>query len=264
MGGDTEDEGRAGVDRRGERRRGERPEMAHRTAAAQRAEHAEHQPVHVEQRQGVGEHVRVRPGPGIGERVEARRDRPAGQHRTLRRPGGPGGVDDQRRSGARQVGIDVSQCRTSGAVRLTGDRDPADLGQRGGKVDGGVGEHGAGRRIRDDVRQLARTAARVDRHRRHPGEQRRDDPDGGGQRRRRPHRDAVQPGDLAGEGTGAGRQLGVGERTVGKGQRGPACGRVEKGGQQRVHGQAPSLVPGTGGDPSTAKAVRVTPPPYRG
>ena len=36
------------------------------------------------------------------------------------------------------------------------------------------------------------------------------------------------------EGTGPGGQLGVGQRTVGEGERGPVCGRVEKGREQRV------------------------------
>ncbi len=50
-----------------------------------------------------------------------------------------------------------SESTFRGAERaIAGDRDPADVGQRGGEVDAGVGEHGAGRRVRDDVRQLAR------------------------------------------------------------------------------------------------------------
>ena len=77
---------------------GREPAQVHRRpAAAQRAEDPDHQPMDVEQRQPVGDHVALGPGPCVGERVEVGGDRPPRQHRALGRPGGPRGVDDQSR-----------------------------------------------------------------------------------------------------------------------------------------------------------------------
>ncbi len=89
----------------------------------------------------------------------------AGQHGALRRPGGPGGVDDQRRSGSRQVGIDVSH--RSRVPTRGGSGSGGRSASGAGRSAPGAASTALGRRVGDDVRQLARAAARVDRHRRH-------------------------------------------------------------------------------------------------
>ena len=76
---------------------GEAAEVPRRAAAAQRPEHAQDQPVDVEQRQPVRDDVLTGPRPRVGERVEVGGDRPPRQHDALRRPGRARRVDDDRR-----------------------------------------------------------------------------------------------------------------------------------------------------------------------
>ena len=76
--------------------RREPAEMPRAAAAPQRPEHAEDQPVHVEQRQPVRDDVVAGPLPRVRQRVEVRGERPPRQHDALRRPGRPGRVDDDR------------------------------------------------------------------------------------------------------------------------------------------------------------------------
>ncbi len=73
----------------------EAAQVSHRAAESQRAQDAEDQPVHMEQRQPVHEDVVAGPLPGVGERVQRRGDRPARDDGTLGRAGGAGGVDDE-------------------------------------------------------------------------------------------------------------------------------------------------------------------------
>lgn len=76
---------------------GEPAEVAHGAAPPQRAQDAEDQPVHVEQRQRVDEDVVAGPLPGVLQRVQGGGDGPARQDRALGRAGGAGGVHDQGR-----------------------------------------------------------------------------------------------------------------------------------------------------------------------
>jgi hypothetical protein len=235
VGGHPEYERAAAVDRVGQRGGREGAEVTKRATPPQRAEHAEHEAVHVEQRQGVDERVGGRPRPGVGERVEVRGDRATREHRTFGRAGRAGGVDHQSGVG-RRCGFGVSHTGTGGLARTrrVARGDVAELRQRGGEHDVGSGQYGLRRGVGDDVRELAGAAARVDRDGRDAREQRRDDPDRGGQRRRRPDRDPVQPGDLLREGTRPGGQLGVGQRTVREGERRAVSGRREQDREQRV------------------------------
>ena len=93
---DAEQHRRAVAQRRRGGRGLEAAEVAQLAAAAQRPEQAEHEPVHVEQRQPVREDVLAGPLPGVGEPVEVRGDRAARQHRALRPAGRAGRVDDER------------------------------------------------------------------------------------------------------------------------------------------------------------------------
>ena len=76
--------------------RREGAEVVKRATAAQRTEHADHEPVHMEQRQAVDEHVPVGPFPRFCQSVEVSGDRPPGQHDAFRWTGRARGVDDER------------------------------------------------------------------------------------------------------------------------------------------------------------------------
>ena len=75
----------------------EAAEVAQLAAPAQRAEDADHEPVDVEQRQPVREHVLAGPVPGVGERVEVGAHAAAREHGALGPAGRAARVDDQRR-----------------------------------------------------------------------------------------------------------------------------------------------------------------------
>ena len=70
-------------------------QMPYGSAAAQRAEDAQDQAVHMEERQPVHEDVVAGPLPGVRERVEGGGDGPARDDGALGRAGGAGGVDDE-------------------------------------------------------------------------------------------------------------------------------------------------------------------------
>ena len=72
------------------------------------AEHAQHQAVHVEQRQPVHEGVGRRPLPRVGQTIEVGSDRPPRQHDALGKARRAGGVHDQRRRRRRRA-----PCRTT-------------------------------------------------------------------------------------------------------------------------------------------------------
>ena len=120
-------------------------EVAQLAAAAQRAEEAEHEPVDMEQRQPVREHVLAGPLPGIGEPVEVRRDAAPRQDRALRPAGGAGGVDDQR--GVLVAGVDGGQLAAAGvevdgeAARRVLELGQGVLGRADDRVRAAVGEH---------------------------------------------------------------------------------------------------------------------------
>ena len=136
---------RAAGERLRRRLGGELAEVPRAAAAPQRAEHAEDQPVHVEQRQPVRDDVLAGPLPGVGERVEVRGERAARQHDALRRAGRPGRVDDDR--GRLVVGLVDGQ--SPDARRSTSSSTMS------------------GRAVGQDVLELALARLRVDRDDRH-------------------------------------------------------------------------------------------------
>jgi hypothetical protein len=71
---------------------------------AQRSEHSQHEPVHVEQRKAVHEGVIGRPTPRVGQTIEARSDGAPRDDRSLRQPGRARGVHQQRRCTVGHVG----------------------------------------------------------------------------------------------------------------------------------------------------------------
>lgn len=107
--------------------------MAHRTAPAQRAEDAEDQAVHMEQRQCVDEDVVGGPLPGVLQRVQGRGDRPPRQDGALGRAGGTRGVHDERGGFGEGSGNDgpaglaaaVSTSNRSSAANAGGSTSPA-------------------------------------------------------------------------------------------------------------------------------------------
>ena len=202
-------------------------EVVHAAAAPDRPERAEDQPVDVEQRQAVRDHVLAGPLPRLGERVEVRGDRPPRQHRALRRPGGAGRVDHDRRSVvARLVG-------NRAALRLEIDVDAAALLDGVGHVGARRAEHELGVRVVEDVRELAGPGLGVDRRHRHAGQQRTDHPDRHLGLTHRPRRHPLLPADLLGHGGRRVAQLPVGERALREPQ-GDLVARVRQRGEQHA------------------------------
>ena len=68
-----------------------------RPAGSKRPQHAEDQAVHMEERKAVREHVVRSPLPHLRQGVEVRGDGSPGQDHPFRRPGRPGGVEDEGR-----------------------------------------------------------------------------------------------------------------------------------------------------------------------
>ncbi len=197
------------------------PRCQERAAAAHRAERAQHQPVDVKQRQRVAHDVGGRPRPGRRQRVEVGGDRAPRQHGALRRPGGARRVDDQRRC----VGGGFGRQRCAGSTRGGVDRDPAHAVEAGRQLGCPAGQHGRGRGVRQDVRELAVAGLGVDRDRRHAGDQRRRSPprrSRAGSRRTRPR--ARSPASRAARPRTAADQLRVGVRALGY----PQCGSVRR------------------------------------
>ena len=190
-------------------------------AEAQRPERAEHEPVDVEQRQRVDQHVVAVHSPRVGERVEVRRDRASRQLDALRRPGRPRRVDDQRGS--------LVVARRAVAVGRSGERGAprgsAASGRRAAPRPRGDDEVGPA--VGDHVGELALARRRVDRHdcdtrRRAPRRRRRPC-----RARRRADGDAVGAGDARRDPAGGARQLVVTEALAGDRDRRPRPARGE-------------------------------------
>ena len=75
-----------------------RPVWIDTPADPQGPQHAEDQPVHVEERQPVHQHVLRGPRPGLGQHVEVGGDGCGAQHDPLGRAGGAAGVEDHGRA----------------------------------------------------------------------------------------------------------------------------------------------------------------------
>ena len=176
----------------------------------------------------------------VGERVEVGRDAPPGQHGALRRAGGAGGVDHERR-----VGLRAARAGRRPRVRR------AAVGCRRRCA---AGRTAARHRVRRAPRSGAASASscassrspqpRVDRHRGHAREERRDDPDGGvaASASPTPRRGAARR--CAARGHPRPRELAVGQRRRWRRRRAEAqrdlVGRVSSG-QQTAH---PTTLPG--------------------
>ena len=190
-------------------------------ADAQRAEHAQDQPVDVEERQGVDQHVGGGPAPGTGQGVEVEGGVAVRDHRPLGRAGGARGVEHQDRI--------LRGGRGRGARRAV-EGDAAHL--RGALAEGGRvgGQHQARRGVGQDVRELPGADGRVERD---GGDAGQDLPDDGG------HGGGVGGGPDGDPIAGA---EAVGGEPAGVGQRGPLqLGEAEGGGrrdQGRVAGRA--------------------------
>ena len=187
-------------------------------AAPHRPERAEDQPVHVEQRQRVGDDVVAGPLPRLGQRVEVGGERAPRQHRALRRPGGAGRVDDDRGRVLRRLGRQVTA-----RARLEIHFDPV-LHRR---LDAGRREHELGSAVLEDVRELAAAGLRVDRRDRHPGQQRADDRHCDLGLVDRPRRHALAAVHALGDGGGRVAQLAVGQRPFAEPER-DRVGRVRR------------------------------------
>jgi hypothetical protein len=206
---DAEEHRRVGPERGGCRRGRETLEVADRAPEPQRAEHAEDEPVHVEERQPVGEHVLAGPGPRARERVEVRRDRAAGQHDALGRPGGARRVDDHGGRLAVRLGREP-------AIAAGGDVDvgPLELAERAGQRHAGRGEDEPRCAVLDDVRELALARLRVDRHEGDAGGERADRGDARLERGDGPHGDGGRVLHALGDRPGGGGELAVAQPAI--------------------------------------------------
>ena len=157
-------------------------------AETQRPEHAEHEAVHVEQRQAVHERVLRRPRPRVGEPVEPGGDRRGGQHDALRRPRRPGRVDDHHRP------LLAASRREPAATRGV-ERDDGQTE----RVATGLAEERRRPRVADDVLALQLPRIRREGDDRDAGEDPGDDGDHRLHRRRGVDDDGVVPGDGAGQ-----------------------------------------------------------------
>ena len=215
----------AALERARQRCRREPADVLGRAAAAQRPEHPDDQPVHVEHRQGVSDAVRSRPLPDLGQRVEIGRDRAAGICTPL---GGPV-VPDVYITNAHVLGAEVVGEGGAGDVaRGQIDVDTSHTGQFSRRRDPGPREQLLGRAVLHDVPKLARAEAGVDRDDAHTRGQRPDDRDAQLERRLGPHRDparAVQAGRQSGR---RGGQVRVGQRPVRDANRLPLAGAGAK------------------------------------
>jgi hypothetical protein len=159
---------------------------------AEGAEDAEHEPVHVEQRQAVHEVVAGRPRPRVGQRVEAGGDRAAGDDRALRPARRPAGVEHEGR------GVAVR-------LRVRRGRAPRDVHRDVAAED----ERRPG--VAQQVRALGRAGVRRQRDGGHSGGERAGDRDDGLERRRRLHPDDRGACDPVGD-----RRRGAGEVLPGR------------------------------------------------
>jgi hypothetical protein len=199
-------------------------------AHPQRAEHAQDEPVDVEERQGVDEDVSLRPSPRLRERVEVERGVPVGDHRPLGRACRPRRVEDEervlrhgdagrRRRGAVEHDLGYLRRPLPERRRVRGDDEPR----------GGVAEH-MGELARADggiERDRGRAEKGVAEHRRHRADV-----------RRCPYGDAVagpdsvrpQPGHVR---PGGPLQVGVREEGAADAEGSPAAARGEI--EERMH-----------------------------
>jgi hypothetical protein len=155
--------------------------------------------VHVEERQGVSQHVVPGPLPRRGEGVEVRGDRAHRQHRPLGLPGGARRVDHERR-----VLLVALGSRQLAAAPLHVDPlEPRRLLELGQRV-GGRAEQHFGPAVGEHVRELAHAELRVDRHERDARRARGHDCHAGLEAGLRPDADALGPPHAGG---GRGRRL---------------------------------------------------------
>ena len=177
----------------------------HGAAEPQRPEHAEHEPVHVKQRQAVGQHVVAGPLPGLGQRVQVGGDRAARQQHALRRAGRARRVDHERR----RLGVGFARQRLIGTAQLH--VEALELIQRRRQFGAGCGQHQARLAVVDDVPELTLAGLRVDRDHGNSRGQCADHRYARLQRRCRPYRNAFAAGEPLCKLRGHVAELSVGE-----------------------------------------------------
>ena len=243
----TPKHGRAVVRRAPHAARIEAPEVTQLAAAPEGAEQAEHQAVHVEERERVGQAVLAGPPPRVGERVEVGGDGPAREDGALGGPRRARGVDDERgvlvvevvrwELAAALVDVDPQLARAVQRGRGLGRRADEDLG-------------GA---VREDVATLILPEPRIHRHERDAGGDRAHDGDAGLEARLRPHRGALDPAQPAGDGGGRLAEFAVGERSAFDPQRGSRVQLMDRWQQSARH---PVLPFRTASGPTTGPISR--------
>ena len=140
--------------------RREAPEVAHLAAPAQRPEQAEHEPVDVEERQPVGDHVLAGPRPRLRQPVQVGGDGPPRQDAPFGAPVVPERVDDQR--GGLAAGLRRRPARRRGR---RGRGDPARRGL-GRAARCRAPRRSPGRAVGEHVLELRAARPRVDGHER--------------------------------------------------------------------------------------------------
>ena len=203
----------------------EAPDVVQPSAYPERAENSERQPVCVEERKALDEHVSGCPVPDACERVEVRADRTAGEDDPFRRSGRPRRIQhESSRSLRRLVGERIPMDRKI-------HRHPCELSRAGGKLHPVCAEHRRGPAVADDVRELVLTDLRVDRDHGDASSQTAKHGDTGLERGFRPDCHALHSGDLASNARDGARELRVCERPSLDPQRLPTR-RIAQGGEE--------------------------------
>ena len=207
-GGHAEHHGGAAPERLRQRLSGEAADVLDLPAAAQRAQHADDQPVHVEHRQRVRDPVIGGPLPDLGQRIEVGGDRSSRDLDALRRPGGARRVHHERHV---LLGELVPEPGVARAEAVEIDVESGHARELLGRLDPGPGQQPLGAAVGDDVLELARAETGVERHHGHPGGERPDDRDARLECRLGPDRDPVGAVELRRHGGGGAGQLAVRE-----------------------------------------------------
>ena len=205
--GHAEHHGGAGGQLAAEGIRREPPHVPERATHPERPEHAQHQAVHVEQRQPVRQDVVRRPSPHLGQGVEVGRDGPSRDQHALGRTGCARGVEHE--GGTLRVRLGGDRPRSGLQVhRLRPDRP-----QRLGKALRILGaDHRPWGAVGDHVGDLRRADLGVDRNDGRPREQPGHHPDAGLERRRGPHGHPLLSDEPRRQGRGGVPKLPVGDR----------------------------------------------------
>ena len=206
--GDAEHHGRARGQLVGHGLGREPADMAERTTDPKRPHDTQDEAVDVEQRQAVGQHIVRCPCPDLGQRVEVRGHGPAGNQHALGGAGGPGRVEDERRT------LVVRLDGHGRARRIQVDRHPRDSSERLGQCVGFGRDQDGRRAVADHVVQVAGARLRIDRNNGRPPQDGCHHSDARLQRRRGPYGNAIVGSEAYGQGRSGVPKLPVGKRTA--------------------------------------------------